>query len=247
MPNERVRFFKPIEEIKDKFVYVKDKDLIGFDSANSNVFHYNLYKMSKFGLSENFILMDDDYFIGKPINKTEFYYYDEEQKKVLPSVITNDFSELMINNFNKEYKRLLLRKFRIKLHSFFGWKLSQLNAYKLLLQEYKSPLINAGFTHNAIPCNINDMKDIYDLIINKYQNANETIYSKERTIYDLQSQSLFNSYLLNFKKRKVNSIPWAYYDLGALEGKSFDIDLFVINTSGDRFYRKNQIDYAKKI
>ena len=56
MPNERVRFFKPIEEIKDKFVYVKDKDLIGFDSSNSNVFQYNLYKMSKFGLSENFIL-----------------------------------------------------------------------------------------------------------------------------------------------------------------------------------------------
>ena len=31
MPNEKVRFFKPYEEIKDKFVYVKDKDFIGFD------------------------------------------------------------------------------------------------------------------------------------------------------------------------------------------------------------------------
>ena len=33
MPNERVRYFKPQEEIKDKIVYVKDKDLVGFDSA----------------------------------------------------------------------------------------------------------------------------------------------------------------------------------------------------------------------
>ena len=34
MTNERGRFFKPIEEISDKFVYVNDKDLMGFDSPN---------------------------------------------------------------------------------------------------------------------------------------------------------------------------------------------------------------------
>ena len=60
MPNEKVRYFKPKEEIEDKIIYVKDKDLLGFDSENSCTFQYNLYKMKQFGLSENFILMDDD-------------------------------------------------------------------------------------------------------------------------------------------------------------------------------------------
>ena len=67
MPNEKVKYFKSKDEICDKIVYVKDKDLIGFDSANIVVFLFNLYKMKEFGLSENFIYMDDDYFIGKPI------------------------------------------------------------------------------------------------------------------------------------------------------------------------------------
>ena len=86
MPNEKVSYFKPIEEIKDKIVYVKDKDLLGYDTANVYAFHFVLFNMSKFGLSENFILMDDDYFIGKPINKTKFFYYDEKLEKVLPSI-----------------------------------------------------------------------------------------------------------------------------------------------------------------
>ena len=246
MPNERVKYFQPIEQIRDKFVYVKDKDLIGFDSANSNVFQYNLYNLTKFGISDNFILMDDDCFFGRPIKKTEFFYYDETEKKVLPSVVTDDFSELIEKNVLKEYKRVYFKGSK-QLHSFFGWKLSQLSAFKLLLEQFQPPLINAGFNHNSIPLNINDMKEIYEFILNKYPNANQTLYSKGRTIYDLQSQSLFNSYLLNIKKRKVNSIPWTYFDLGALEGKNFDIEMFVINTSGDRIYKKSDYKYAKLI
>ena len=247
MPNEKVKYFKPIDEISDKFVYVKDKDLIGFDSANSNVFQYHLSNMTKFGLSENFILMDDDCFFGKPINKSNFFYYDEEQKKVLPSVVTDDFNELNKNDNLNEYKRLARKRYSIKVHSFFGWKLAQLSAFKLLLEQFKPPLINAGFNHNAIPLNTNDLKEIFELIKDKYEYSKETLYSKTRTPYDLQSQSLFNSYLLNVKKRKVNSIPWVYYDLGALKGKDFDIEMFVINTSGDRFYSKSQYQYAKSI
>ena len=84
MPNERVKYFKPINEINNKIVYVKDKDLLGFDSASSVAFQFHLFNMAKFGLSENFILMDDDYFFGKPIKKTDFFYYEENQKKWCP-------------------------------------------------------------------------------------------------------------------------------------------------------------------
>ena len=42
MPNDRVPYFKPKEEIEEKIVYVKDKDVLGFDSENSDVFHYTI-------------------------------------------------------------------------------------------------------------------------------------------------------------------------------------------------------------
>ena len=245
MPNKRVKYFKPIEEISDKFVYVLDKDLLGFESEDCYTYHFHLWKMKKFNLSENFILMDDDYFIGKPINKSQFFYYDEEQKKVLPSIATDDISELNKDETMKEQSKLFRTRNSIKPHSFKGWKLQQLSAHKLLLESFKPPLINGDFSHNAIPLNLNDIKEIYEFIEKNYTYANETLFSTFRTLFGLQSQSLFNSYLLNVKKRKVNSIPYAYYDLGAVKNKNLDIELFVINTSGDREYTELQNKIAK--
>ena len=157
MPNKKVRFFKPYYKIKNKIVYVKDKDIIGFDSASSVAFQLNLGNMKKFGLSENFILMDDDYFFGKPIKKTDFFYYDDNLKKVLPSVVTDDFNEMIQKDIINNYNRLYRRKSSLKPHSYTGWKISQYRCFKFLLEQFKSPLINAGHTHNAIPLNINDL------------------------------------------------------------------------------------------
>jgi hypothetical protein len=55
MPNEKVKFFKPIDEIKEKIVYIKDKDLMGFDCANIYAFIFNFYKLKQFGVTDNFI------------------------------------------------------------------------------------------------------------------------------------------------------------------------------------------------
>ena len=247
MPNERVRFFKSVDEIKDKFVYIKDKDLLGFDSENSNVFQYNLYNLSKFGLSENFILIDDDYFFGKPIKKSQFFYYDEELKKVLPSIVNDDFSELIRKKLARDYNIFFRKKYFINCHSHNGWLMSQINAFKLLADNFDQPLVIPTFTHNAIPLSLSDMKEIFNFIKNKYPYADKTLYSKNRSPYDLQSQSLFSAYLLNVKKRKVSSIPWAYYDIGDIKNKNFEIELFVINTSGNRLYSKSEYLYARKL
>ncbi len=42
MPNDKVKYLKSNEEIKEKIIYIKDKELIGFDSASSTVFEFNL-------------------------------------------------------------------------------------------------------------------------------------------------------------------------------------------------------------
>ena len=247
MPNEKVKYFKPISEISDKFVYVKDKDLIGFDSTDSHIFHFNLFNMTKFGMSENFILMDDDYFFGKLINKSQFFYYDEEQKKVLPCIVTDEFSEVEKRETLMKYNRLFRSRFDIKSNTFLKWDFQQLSSFKFLLEQFGTPLINASFSHNAIPLNVNDLKEIYELVKNKYQYPNEALYSKTRSILGLQTHILFNTYSLNVKKRKVNSIPSIYFDLGELENKNLDIEMFVINNSGNKIYTQKDYENEKII
>ena len=73
MPNEKVRYLKNYNSIKDKIIYVKDKDLLGYDSSNPRAFQYRYWKMKNFNISENIIIMDDDYFIGKKIKKIGFF------------------------------------------------------------------------------------------------------------------------------------------------------------------------------
>ena len=73
MPNEKVLFMKSIDEINEKIIYIKDKDLLGYDSANIHSFTFNLYKMKKFGISQNFIYMEDDFFVGRAIKKMIFF------------------------------------------------------------------------------------------------------------------------------------------------------------------------------
>ena len=120
MPNEKVSFLKPIEEIKDKIVYVKDKDVLGHDSANIYAFHLALFNLSRFGMADNFILMDDDYFIGKPINKNRFFYYDENEKKVVPNLVSDEFSELNKDAVNREYNKLYIKRDKIDPHTSDG-------------------------------------------------------------------------------------------------------------------------------
>ena len=248
MPNEKVKYFKAKEEIKDKIVYIKDKDLIGFESANSFVFQFFLWNLRKFGVSDNFILMDDDYFIGKPINKSQFFYYDEDLKKVVPCIVSDDFRVLKRNEVLSEYNLLFSKKDKIDPHTADGWRLHTAAVFKFFSQHYNQTLISGGFTHNALSLNIDDIKEVFDLIKNKYEYANENLYSKTRNVFNLQSQTMFNTYSLNIKKRKVNMIRRKFIDLKDLpKYKNLDIDLFVINKSGENKYEDKQYLYEKKV
>ena len=78
--------------------YINDKQFLGFDSANIFSFSFNLFKLKNYGVSKNFIYMEDDFFIGKSLKKNDFFYYDEKAKKVLPFILTKYFFEMNITD-----------------------------------------------------------------------------------------------------------------------------------------------------
>ena len=255
MPNEKVKYFKSKDEICDKIVYVKDKDLIGFDSANNIVFLFNLYKMKQFGLSENFIYMDDDYFIGKPINKNEFFY--EDKGEVFPALITADYYEINKEEMQTILKQILSSKRNLGTHSEKVFIATQIRALLFMYDifgnddiRYNKKLIEPAFTHNAIPMKISDIKEIHDLVFDKYDKGKEMLFSKERSINDLQFQSLYMAYVKNKYDRKTSIIHSECYELGEagkiMRNKNEKIKLFVINTSSINyryilFIREKQI------
>ena len=253
MPNEKVKFLKSQRKIKEKIIFVNDKDLIGFDSAAIYVFQFNLWKMKKFGMSENFILMDDDYFINAPLNKSDFFY--EENNQIFPLMITNDYYLMDERKIRLEHKQNMLMLNENNTQSEEAFLFRQLSSLKFIHKIFendksiKRPFIEASFSHNAVPLKLSDIKEIYDIVIEKYKYYKETLYSINRNIYSLHFQTLILTYIINKYQRKVHGISCAYIDIYnyyLYESKYNDTKdkLFVINTS-DREYEENLFELEK--
>ena len=241
MPNEKVRYFKPYDEIKEKILYVKDKDLLGHESANIYAFTFNLFRLEKFGLSENFIYFDDDFFVGKELKKSNFFYYDENEKRVVPSLLNIDFNELNKTFVLERYNKIFLKKDELPPQCFMAWLLSLYSTEKFFIDHYKDmKIINPTPSHNAISYNVKDLKEIYDLVVNNYQYANETLNSIERHILTLQTQHFVDLYEMNIKKRKVHSISFNVIPMNLLKLNYMQTELFAINIGGDRVYTEEE-------
>ena len=189
--------------------------------------------------------MDDDYFFGKPLKKSDFFYYDEKEKKVSPYVLTSRFREINKTNVIEEYNKLFEIKDIIHPHSGKGFVLSLLCTEKFFIDNYNFTLIKTENTHNAIAENIDDIKKIFELI-KKYKYFNETLFSKERYILRLSQHHCFNLYQLNINKKKVHSISYKYIEIEKLNRERLDIPLFVINTGGNHIPFKRQYKIEKK-
>ena len=246
MPNEKINFFKSLEEINEKIIYIKDKDILGFDSANSPAFSFNLYKMEKFGISKNIIYMDDDYFIGKPLKKIDFFYYDEKSKKILPYIITSKFYEMNKTDVLERYFKLISNKDLIHPHSGDGFWLQHLCTKKFFIDHYNGSLIDSEFTHNAIPENIDDLKEVFE-VAKAYEYINETLFSIERHILTLSHQIFYILYQINIKHKKVHFINWKYFQLEKVNKAKLNVPLFVINTGGNHEPLNRQYKIMKKI
>ena len=87
MPNEKVKYLKSPELISEKIAFVKDKELLGYDSSNISTIQFSLWKMKQFGISDNFIIMEEYCFINKPLNKSDFFYV--QNNSVVPAILAN--------------------------------------------------------------------------------------------------------------------------------------------------------------
>jgi len=231
MPNEKVRYFKKYELIKKKIVYVKDKDLIGFDSSNSLAFQFRYWKMKEFGISDNFIVMDDDYFIGERLNKSDFFYV--ENGKVVPSIITSIFIQIEKQDVKKNYdfyKTLAINSKEEQNDDIFNYSryltyLFILNIFNISINQ---PIYIPKFTHNAIPCNFKELKEIYDFIY-KSEYKSTTLDSLYRNIETLQFQTLVLSYIFIKYNRKVRDIKYKFIRINNSISANFNFPLFCIN------------------
>ena len=248
MPNEKVKFLKPYDEIKDRIVYVKDKDLLGYDTANIFAFSFNLHKMEKFGISKNFIYMEDDFFFGKPLEKKDFFYYDEKEQKVFPFLANSMYSEINVIQNIGLYNYIDKQKEKIKVHGHRGWVYSVLGTDKYFIEKYTNltNIIKGEFTHNAFPVNIDDLKEIFNEI-QGYQYINETLYSNVRHLMTLNQPEFHSLYQLNIKQRKVNSIPNLYINMEDSKMYMLRTDLFVLNTCGDNIPTEEDYKHLKSL
>ena len=246
---EKLEFLKPIEEIKNKIIYIKDKDLLGYDSDNNQAVIYNFFKLDKFGVSENFIYMENDYFIGKPLNKSHFFYYEENEKKVKPCIINNFIREMNRNEIKKNFNKYFENKENISPNSLLRMKMALATTDNFFVDNYNSTkLIYTYFTKNAIPLNILDFKEISQEL-EKYKYLNQSLYSTEKNSLRIIVPHFYSLYYLNIKNRKVRSIPYLNIKFEKAQMYKLFIPLFSISIEGEELRTQNEnnvIDIIKK-
>ena len=91
-------------------------------------------------------------------------------------------------------------------------------------------IIVPKFTHNAIPTNVNEIKEIYDLI-NESKYKNTTLYSSYRHIESLQFQTFVLSFTFIKYNKKVKNISNKLIRFGNSLIANYNCDLFCINTN----------------
>ena len=246
MPNEKVRYFKEPEEIKEKIIYVKDKDLIGFDSSSSLVFQFRYWKMKNFNISDNFLALDDDCFIGKPLKKTDFFYV--KNKTVLPLIINSkllEFKKAGVESNIYYYKRSIKKTKQEQGFNEFQYT-KQLTYLFIMNALSRKKIIVPKFTHNAIPINVNELKEIYELI-DKSKFKETTLYSTYRHKRSLQFQTFYLGYTFNKYQKKIHNIPHKLIRFQNTLHSRFDYALFCINTNAHQNSGKSKKQFLIKM
>ena len=237
MPNEKVSYFKDYNFINEKIIYIKDKDFLGYDSSNCNAFLFRYWKMKYFGISDNIIIMDDDYFIGSNLEKSDFFYV--KNGKVVPTITTSNFIKIdhqsVDNNINLYEKKAKI-DYREQNNEIFLY--SKYLTYKFILNifniSFNDSVYIPSFTHNAIPINLKESKEIYDLVyISNYR------YNTLDCIYRISGYLLFQLLIQSFTflkyKRRIKNIPSKFIQLNDSISANYKYSLFCINKGAGNY------------
>lgn len=265
MPNDKVRFLKDPEEIGDRIVYVKNEDLLGFDTNSPHVKQFTMWKLKeKFGCSNHIIYMDDDCFIGKPLKKSDFFYVDNN--KVVPYVFGNP--KTATTNLRKvapyldEHKKMFSwslkdcerRQREIKdiergghPEANNGGAYQNLSTYIFLMKDvFKKDQIElpgrAGMFHCAYPVKLDELKELYDYV-DKSKYAKPSLYEKRRSTLALMVSPTYAYYTLTKYSRKVKFPQINHISLNKCLEADFDVELFVINEEARNYLTYADSDY----
>jgi hypothetical protein len=193
--------------------------------------------MKKFGISDNFILMDDDYFVGKKLKKSDFFHVEEG--KVVPSIITSNFLKLDKKLIQKNYE---IYKIKAKYSTqeqngdIFDYSkyLTLLFIFKLFNISSEENIFIPKFTHNALPVNLRDIKEMYEIIFrSKYKYT--TLDCLYRHIEGIQFQIFYLSYAFLKHNRPVNNIPSKFIQLNNSILGNYKFSLFCINKGAGNY------------
>ena len=221
---------------KLNFLNIKDKEFLGHESSNSHAFQFRFWKLKDYGISDNFIIMDDDYFIGQPLNKSDFFYV--VNNTVVPAIISTNFQIHTDKTFLREYNSIKRQLKNSREQSSNTFLYTMYNTYFFFISFFKGPIIVPYFTHNAIPSNVNDLKEIYELVYNSSKYREPTLESIDRHIDSLQFQTSVNVYTFNKYSRKVNLVNYNYIDIKDNLKGNYNFPLFCINTGNNKEYSK---------
>jgi hypothetical protein len=176
--------------------------------------------------------MDDDCFIGKPLKKSDFFYV--ENGKVVPSIVAKIFEKETQFSSNKKHIFYKLKAQKNKEQSGFFFMYSVYTTYLFIIKLLKKNLIVPFFTHNAIPCNLKDLKEIYELVYkSKYKFY--TLDSLKRHFESLQFQTFYMSYTFNKYNKKVHPLSYHYIDNNNAVNENYNFSLFCINTGNEDY------------
>ena len=191
--------------------------------------------------------MDDDYFIGNKLKKNDFFHF--ENGKVVPSIVTSKFFKINKKSIKKKRKILNSKVKKSKEEQntdIFNYSkyTTLLFLFDLFNITYKENIFIPSFTHNAIPVNLQDIKEIYDLTYkSKYKYA--TLDCKYRNVESLQFQIFIIIYTFIKYKRKVKNIPYRFINFKNAIYGNYKTSLFCINKGpGHYSYIQN---YQSKI
>ena len=247
--DDNINILKEKEILKDKIIIIKIEDLLGFETEVNSVVLFNLNQVKKFGLSDNFLFMNNNYFIGKPLNKSDFFW--EEEGKIVPLLISSKYNEINYNEINNDYKRMTSKKNIININGPEGANFFKISSFQLLFDSEISLnnklLIEPENTLNTIPLNLNEINEIFKIIKKKYKFYDNALNSKEKNINVLEFYTLILSYMRNMKNRAVNIIPYKIYHIDEFNKENNNLfTLFSINKLNNKKYSYQDYNAKKK-